>query len=594
MTNGDMWGREESTTSKRRRGEHARACVLRIIVEDHVSTNTLPDSGEVCLGRGADAHVVINVPDVSRRHAILRMGKTIALCDLGSANGTFLYGERLPKQQWREIESGEWFTIADCTVVLKTGPAATAPTRRSVGRAALTEGLEEQLSSHRRTGQSFCVCTIRCITTSRWIDVVEAFLLDQDYLVVLGNALVALVLVNRTPEQSQRLLEAIAAHLRLIGGRPELTLKLCPRDGDTVDALAPKRKGERARPTTVRPPAPMLHSPAVRKLYEMVDEVAPTMTNILILGETGVGKEVLARAVHRSSPRRNKPFLAINCAALSENLLESELFGYERGAFTGAVSSKAGLLETAEGGTVFLDEVGEMPPSTQAKLLRVLEERKVWRLGSLKPLRIDVRIVAATNRNLQEEVETKRFRADLYYRLNGLSFMLPPLRQRVEEIRPLAEQFRRSAAEAIGKAEPRIDSDVIVALERYAWPGNIRELRNAIERAVLLARDGAIDLDDLPDEIRSARSEEPPPPQEPPPPPPAPREPLKTLPTDSSEGNLQAEMERLEKARIVDALEQCHGNQTRAAELLGITRRMLISRLERYDIPRPRVPGKRK
>jgi DNA-binding NtrC family response regulator len=238
-----------------------------------------------------------------------------------------------------------------------------------------------------------------------------------------------------------------------------------------------------------------------------------------------------------------------------------------------------------------------MPASTQAKLLRVLEERKAWRLGSLKPQRIDVRIVAATNRNLQEEVEAKRFRADLYYRLNGLSFVIPPLRERVEEIRPLAEMFRRAAAEGIGKAEPRLSDDAMRALERYRWPGNIRELRNAVERAVLLARDGTIDLDDLPDEMRSATADvashhDPPDAVAPLAPP---RPPLQTIPTaESADGNLQAEMERLEKARIIDALEQCSGNQTRAASMLGITRRMLISRLERYDIPRPRVSTKKK
>jgi two-component system, NtrC family, response regulator AtoC len=593
MTDGDIWGREESTTSRRKRFGHGGSGVLRIIVDDHVQSYPLPDSGEVCLGRGTDAHIVINVPDVSRRHAMLRIEKKLSICDLGSANGTFVGGERLSKAAWRDLESGDWFTIADCTVVVKTGAAASTPPHRSMGRPPLLEAVEQELSSYRRTGQAFCVCSLRCVTTRNWIDVVEAFVLDRDHLAVLGNALVAVVLVNRTPQQAERMLEAIAAHLRLVGGRPELGIKWCPRDGESAEALAPKRKGERPRPTTVRPPAPTVRSAALKKLYEMLEEVAPTMTNVLILGETGVGKELLARAVHRSSPRRNQPFLAINCAALSENLLESELFGYERGAFTGAVSPKAGLLETAEGGTVFLDEVGEMPPSTQAKLLRVLEERKVWRLGSLKPQKIDVRIVAATNRNLQQEVEGKRFRADLYYRLNGLSFVIPPLRERVEEIRPLAEEFRRSAAEAIGKAEPRINSETLAVLERYPWPGNIRELRNAIERAVLLAREGTIELDHLPDEIRLAVAEKAPAPAHDPPKAtaPVPRSPLPTL--DLGDGSLPDEMDRLEKARILDALAQCHGNQTRAAAQLGITRRMLISRLERYGIPRPRAVNKK-
>jgi transcriptional regulator with GAF, ATPase, and Fis domain len=317
------------------------------------------------------------------------------------------------------------------------------------------------------------------------------------------------------------------------------------------------------------------------------------MLSVLLLGETGVGKEVLAEEVHRRSPRRKKPFLRLNCAAVTETLLESELFGHEKGAFTGAVTTKPGLLETANGGTVFLDEIGEIAPSIQVKLLRVLEERMVMRVGALKAAPIDVRFVAATNRDLEAEIARGRFREDLYYRLAGITLAIPPLRERTGEIAPLAQAFM-AAASAQSERKPQLGREALEVLESYSWPGNIRELRNVIERAVLLSAHGTIRPEHLPmDKMRATYAAY----LRPAPaaidaPPPA-SSPALSLPAEASSTHALDALYpgEAERERIIATLELCRGNQTKAAKVLGMSRRTLIYRLERYGLPRPRKPG---
>jgi transcriptional regulator with PAS, ATPase and Fis domain len=319
---------------------------------------------------------------------------------------------------------------------------------------------------------------------------------------------------------------------------------------------------------------PIVLDRAMRELYAMVERVSQGSISVLLLGETGVGKEVMAKAIHNRSPRSSRPFVCLNCASLSEALLESELFGHEAGAFTGAVKAKPGLLEIADTGTVFLDEVGEMPLSLQGKILRVLEDRQVLRVGGLKPRTVDVRFISATNRDLSIEVEDGTFRRDLYFRLNGISVTIPPLRERITEIEPLAKAFIvRACAQMRTAAVPTLSPGALEMLKSYSWPGNIRELRNVIERAVILCNGGTIDVRHILLERASIRSPTPPAVYDRTTLPPPPR--VKKGADD-------------ERQRITDALERCAGNQTHAAELLGVSRRTFISRLEMYGISRPR------
>jgi two-component system, NtrC family, response regulator AtoC len=314
---------------------------------------------------------------------------------------------------------------------------------------------------------------------------------------------------------------------------------------------------------------------AMRALYEQAARTARSTSSVLILGETGVGKEVLARFLHERSSRAGEQFLELNCAALPPSLLESELFGHEKNAFTGANQARPGLLESADGGTIFLDEVGELPLPAQVKLLRVLEDHKVLRIGGREPRTLDVRFVAATHRDLEADVAKGTFREDLYFRLNVVSFVIPPLRKRVTEIAPLARRFLAAELKKYDRPNDlQLSPEALVWLERYTWRGNVRELRNVIERAVVLSRGDSILPADLPERITSPVHR---------------REGTLASPIpDGSAGNPELSSEEAEKRRIIEELDRCAGNQTRAAAQLGISRRTLVSRLGKHRVPRPR------
>ena len=311
------------------------------------------------------------------------------------------------------------------------------------------------------------------------------------------------------------------------------------------------------------------------RVRKLCDRIAVGTLSVLILGETGAGKEILAERLHDKSPRRDRALVRLNCAALSESLFESELFGHERGAFTGAVASKPGLLETANGGTVFLDEVGELSPTMQVKLLRVLERREVLRVGGLKPQAIDVRFVSATHRDLTEEVKAGRFRADLYFRLNGITLIVPPLRDRRDEIEPLARRFAAEGCKAAGLPEVELAAATITALRRYDWPGNIRELRNVMERAVLLSVNGKV----LPSHLGLPQPAEAPAQDAPDSGPPS-------MAPSAGEPAVSGDA-AAERDRILAALWKNGGNQSVTARQLGISRRTLLKKLDKYGIARP-------
>ena len=318
-------------------------------------------------------------------------------------------------------------------------------------------------------------------------------------------------------------------------------------------------------------------SPATKGMVRMILKVAPTSHTVLILGESGTGKELVAREIHNHSPRRERPFLAVNCAALTETLLESELFGHEKGAFTDAYQQKKGLFERAHHSTLFLDEIGDTSLGLQAKILRALQEREILRVGGTEPIKVDARIIAATNRNLDHLLKEGKFREDLYYRLKVIPIVCPPLRERKEDIEALALHFVRRAALAAGRKVLGITPPVREALQAYSWPGNIRELEWAMERAVVLGETERIELRDLPAEVLQPVPE-------------AVGMSPATLP--SPNGSLQPVIpeptwEDHEKAKILEALQRTNWNITRAAQLLGMTFRTLQYRLEKFGIKRP-------
>jgi two-component system, NtrC family, response regulator AtoC len=315
----------------------------------------------------------------------------------------------------------------------------------------------------------------------------------------------------------------------------------------------------------------VVESTVMRKLFELVDRIAPGTIAVLLTGETGVGKEVVAAAIHDRSPRRFQPYLRLNCSAFAENLLESELFGHEAGAFTGARAAKPGLFETANGGTVLLDEIGEMPMPIQAKLLRVIETREVIPIGGTRVRKLDVRFISATNRDMRDRIRKGLFREDLYFRLSGVSVEVPPLRTRRSEIAPLARSFAAEAAEALGrKVAPDLAPDALRFLEEQPWPGNVRELRNCVERAVLVSNLNTLTLEDIDPNREASLAHE------------------TQKPTRSIVPRDIAASESAELEQIKEALSLCAGNQTRAAVLLGIARRTLVKKLASMGLPRPR------
>jgi two-component system, NtrC family, response regulator HydG len=315
------------------------------------------------------------------------------------------------------------------------------------------------------------------------------------------------------------------------------------------------------------------NAPVFRVVLETLRQAAPTSATVLLSGESGTGKELAARLVHDLSLRAAGPFVPINCAAIPETILESELFGYERGAFTGAAMRKEGRFERAHGGTLFLDEIGEMAPSLQVKLLRVLQDGVVDRLGGVAPVRVDVRIVAATNKDLHAEVKAGRFREDLFYRLDVVSVRLPPLRARREDVPLLAGAFLRRLAEANGKRIAGFTPAALASLEGYGWPGNVRELQHAIERAVILARGEVLDVGDLPEAIRAA-----------------PAAPATSAPASGGGPALVVPlgtpMDEIEKLVIRETLRQTRGDKNLAAQILGIAARTIYRKLDRDDTGR--------
>ena len=312
--------------------------------------------------------------------------------------------------------------------------------------------------------------------------------------------------------------------------------------------------------------APVVKSKAMQEINELIEAMAPSEANVLITGESGVGKEVIANVIHSRSRRAEKPMVKLNCAAFPQAMIESELFGYVKGAFTGAMNDFAGMIAAASGSTLFLDEISEMPPDLQTRFLRVLQEREYRPLGSTRTLKADFRVVAATNRPISRALAENRLRADLYYRLNTFQIEIPPLRERKEDIPPLVATFLKRFAQELGKEEPMIVPEAFQKLLDYSWPGNVRELQNAMEYAVVLARQNKIGVKELPAEVQLPAA-------------------LQQTERNNNGGTAGVtNLDDLERNAIIQALAQCHGNKKKAAQVLGIQRPTLYNKMKRYAI----------
>jgi two-component system response regulator AtoC len=643
------------------RADHVRTSRLRLLVvgEGVYATYPLPEQGDLIIGRSNKADICIDDPAISRRHAVLHVRMPpipanprdsaifeplLHIEDLGSANGVRVRDQKLTAMQTVDVYVGDTIDLGSTSLIVQRSPMS-ARLRRLWSHGAFEARLEDECARAERSGAPFSVMRIHVEGVLPPVAVQETLgqeLRSIDVIATYGPNEYEALLIDAAPAKADEMASRVTSGLTRLGASVLVGIASYPKDGRAPEELIAKacaavRDNEEEAPSG---PPVVVPDGTMQKLYKLVKRIASSSISVLLLGETGVGKEVMAETIHKESPRAQKSLLRLNCAALSEQLLESELFGHERGAFTGAVTAKPGLLETAHGGTVFLDELGEMPLSTQAKLLRVLEDRQVQRVGSLKPRPIDVRFVAATNRDLEAEIAAGRFRQDLYFRLNGIAVTIPPLRERADEIEGLANHFILHACQKSQRDDvPVLSTQALGLLRAYTWPGNIRELRNVMERAVLLSTEGVILPEHLPVDKMGATVAGPPAPPSywgarpaeplrfvPRPAPMAPPRPSSMMPTvpppmggpqgfvsrtssslpppragssvppplpaleDEPRVSLRSPRGRDEgeRDRILWALERCAGNQTKAARLLGVSRRTLVARLEEYNLPRPR------
>ncbi|HKE19012.1 MAG TPA: sigma 54-interacting transcriptional regulator [Kofleriaceae bacterium] len=575
------------------RGRVLLAVYLGTAGEGRTRLLSLAEGDEVTFGRTRVATVPIDSERVSRLHArvICKDGRVLVE-DLGSRNGTRVNGTRI--EEATELSSGDQIEIGPVTAVVSK--AARVARRADLGSVAALDGrLLAETDRSSRYHRSAALLMLRlegaADAVDGAIDRVAAGLRPMDTIAEYGPDELAILVPEAAEPDAQALAARLTERARGAGADVDVRIGLAvfplhgTQPGELVDRARGALRAARAAraalvtadPREARPPEGdvVVASPQMRRVYALVDRVADTPMTVLILGETGVGKEVVAESLHRRSGRRARPFVRLNCACLPETLLESELFGHEKGAFTGADRRKVGYFEAAVGGTIFLDEMGEISPAVQAKLLRVLEERKLTRVGGTQEIEVDVRVVCATNRDLEAEVGRRQFREDLFFRVSGFTILVPPLRDRRSEILPLADYFLGQMARELDQAAPRIAPAASRMLESHDWPGNVRELRNALERAMVLQTSGEIEVEDLPERLRDAAVAVDAPPRAP----------------GAVPGVLDVKQQvaEVERASILAVLESCGGNQTQAARKLGLSRRALIYRMEKHGLKPP--PG---
>jgi DNA-binding NtrC family response regulator len=573
--------------------------VLLVHHRDGAEVVPLAEGAAVVVGRVPPADVIVPDVSLSRLHARFTLTDgQLAVEDLGSSNGTVL---RAAAVERADLQPGDELRLG---AVLVTVHATEGAARLGLlGHERLCALIEAEIARARFFGRALALIMVRAARGPGGAPPYRAFharvqaaLRPVDRLgIYSGDALLALL-----PEVDAA--AAIELGQRLAGAGPEALLSgvaTYPDAGTSVGTLlsacraaahaatpaAPVQVAAGRAARTLAPTggaAPVAESAGMRAVLETARRVARGAIPVLLLGETGSGKEVVARFVHEASPRRAGPLVSVNCGAIAPTLLESTLFGHEKGAFTGAVQQQKGVFEAADGGTVFLDEVGELPLPAQAALLRALEAKRVTRVGAAREIAVDVRVVAATNRDLEAMCADGRFREDLLYRLNTVTLSIPPLRERPEDVAPLALRF---LAAATGEGWARaIDDEAIELLRAHTWPGNVRELRNAVERAVVIAPGDTIGVDDLPERVRQASAR------------------VVSAPAASApggggpgalavgalEGDFRARMEQLEAAVLEHALEQAGHNQSETARRLGMPLRTLVHKIRAHGIRRPR------
>ncbi|AGP32050.1 acetoacetate metabolism regulatory protein AtoC [Sorangium cellulosum So0157-2] len=488
-----------------------------------IETRLLSPDTPLVVGRSAPAALWIDDRTLSREHArFVLSGGRVWVDDLGSKNGTFLDGRRVSRAR---IAVGDEIVLGNVALRVQALGAG-GESLDLEGEERLLRRVEDELTRARHFRRPFALLHVRigaAATAEGWIKLVRACLQPVHRVALYGTGAAQVFLPETGAEEANRIAQAIAASS--IGGDARLLVGciVYPDAGSSANELfaAAREAARRASPER-----PVAHGPSaaaatvlagedpavggliagqrMRALLEAVKRVAASRIPVVLHGETGTGKEVLARMIHESGPRKGMRMVRVNCGAIPKDLVESTLFGHERGAFTGALQQQKGVFEEADGGTVFLDEIGELPPAAQAALLRVLEVGAFSRVGSSREIEVDVRVVAATHRDLEAMAASGAFREDLFYRLSGVVVDIPPLRERRDEIEPLARHFLRAAGEANGRDVDGVAPEALALLGAYAWPGNVRELRNVIERAVVVARGAIIEPEDLPPRVRAA------------------------------------------------------------------------------------------
>ncbi|WP_063815725.1 sigma 54-interacting transcriptional regulator [Sorangium cellulosum] len=580
-----------------------------LLVIDSASSRRidLPRNGTLVVGRSPEADIRVEARGASRLHArVIVSNGEVQISDLNSHNGTLVNGDRLVGS--RVLCSGDAVMVGDTILTLWREPQAVGLSAVDLGRLRQRLGEELQRASDYARPLAVLVASLGNVSGRAIVEAKAAAALRLiDVFAWNGDAELVVVLPELGGEAARaaalELFEALAPMVSEVRGG----LAAYPNDGCDVDTLlcgaraaaavagagAVALAGETAIDHTVGSSRVVLADPAMIRLFELIRRLAGSDLSVLVLGETGAGKENAAAALHHWSARARKPFVMLNCAAIPESLVESELFGYERGAFSDAKAPKPGLLERADGGTLFLDEVGELPLSVQAKLLRALEARRFTRLGDVRERDVDLRIVAATNRDLEAESAAGRFRQDLLFRLSAGVVRLPPLRHRPREIPILARLFLDQACARAGRPALQLSDTALRALLAYPFPGNVRELKNAMEYASVTAEADAVEPRDLPERVTERASTSPPTSG-------SAASPISGSAAPPISGSaappisgsaalprfrpLAEEIKDLERQRIQEALDATAGVQTRAADLLGMPIRTFFSKLKQYGI----------